>query len=126
MKFYPVTSKTAGTDSLNSEYASAHPVGVIRVGSDHLFFRVRFRTYCIPFSDIKRAFRRVMEVPAKMCCGEGSFAIENLVLCDDGKELAVIQLPGTKAARLLMEELKSKMPDADFSAPAAKDNEQNG
>ena len=68
-------------------------------------------------------FRRVMEVPAKMCCGKGNFAIENLVLCDNEKELAVIQLPGTKAARLLMEELKEKIPGAVFSAPSAKESE---
>ncbi|MBE5996418.1 MAG: hypothetical protein E7240_03560 [Lachnospiraceae bacterium] len=65
-----------------------------------------------------------MEVPAKMCCGEGSFAIENLVICDDDKELAVIQLPGTKAARLLMEELKKKMPDTVFSAPSSGETAQ--
>jgi len=124
MKFYPVIQNTVSPDSLNAEYTSAHPVGVIRVGDSHLFFRVRLRTYYIPFTDIKRAFRRVMEVPAKMCCGEGSFAIENLVICDDDKELAVIQLPGTKAARLLMEELKKKMPDTVFSAPSSGETAQ--
>ena len=105
--------------SLSEEYASAHAVGVVRAGNEHLFFRVRLRTYFIRYDCIKRAFRRVTEVPAKMCCGEGNFAIENLVLCDSEKELAVIQLPGTKAARLLMEELKGKMPHADFSAPSS-------
>ena len=117
MKFYPVKSSIPNEAALKEEYDAAHEVGILRVGLTILFFRVRLRTYYIPFSDITRAFRRVMEVPAKMCCGRGNFAMENLVVCDDEKELAVIGLPGTKAARLLMEELREKMPDVIFSAP---------
>ena len=117
MKFTNVTDTKLEESALREEYKNAHEVGVIRAGDAVLFFRVRFKTYYIPFADIRRIFRRVMEVPAKMCCGRGDFAIENLVVCDENKELAVIQLPGEKAAKLLIAELKKKLPEVDFSAP---------
>ena len=116
MKFYPASALSLDSSVLEQDYRSAHEVGVIRAGTSALFFRSRFKTYYVPYEAICRCFRRVQEVPAKMCCGEGNFAVENLVVCDDMKELAVIQLPGTKAARLLLEELKGKIPHAVFRA----------
>ena len=119
MKFYQAALSSIEDTVLETEYRSAHEIGVIRLGTSVLFFRVGFRHYYIPYHEIARCFRRVMEVPAKMCCGKGNFAIENLVICDKEKELAVIQLPGTKAARILMEELREKLPHALFRAPEA-------
>ena len=127
MHFLPVTENTRsaaawpGDETLTKEYRAAHAVGVFRVGSDHLFFRAGLKYYAIPCAAVTRFFRRVQQVPAKMCCGQGNFQIESLVLCGransaDGPEteLAQIQLPGVKAARLLMEELQEKLPHAAF------------
>ena len=125
MKFYPVKTLIEDSASLEEDYRSARAFGLLRAGSSGIFFRVRLKTYYIPYSDIRRAFRRVMSVPARMCCGRGNFEIEHLVVCDEEKELAVIQLPDTKAARILMELLREKMPDASFAAPK-KDDKENG
>ena len=123
MHFLSVSENTApalpADPALTEEYRAAHAVGVFRVGADHLFFRAGLKYYAIPCAAVTRFFRRVQQVPAKMCCGKGNFQIESLVLCGraaDGSEaeLAQIQLPGVKAAKLLMEELKEKLPDAEF------------
>ena len=62
-----------------------------------------------------------MQVPARMCCGRGNFEIEHLVICGDGdKELMQVQLPGSKAARILMDELEERVPEAQFGRPVQK------
>lgn len=121
MKFYSLTTTSADTSaSLEAEYKSAREIGIIKLGESCLFFRKKLRKYYIPYKDITRCFRRVMTVPAKLCCGKGEFAIEHLVLYAKDTEVAQIQLPGTKAARMLIEELKVKVPDAQFSRPDEK------
>jgi hypothetical protein len=58
-------------------------------------------------------------VPAKLCCGKGDLEVENLVICGDKGELAQIQLPGTRAAKVLMEELENLIPEAEFGRPSS-------
>ena len=90
----------------------------MRTGSSNLFFRAGLRHYVIPFSEITGLFRRINVVPAQLCCGKGDLEMESLVVVADGREVAVIQLPGKKAARALIAELKEKLPEVDFSVPA--------
>ncbi|MCR5162089.1 MAG: hypothetical protein K6C06_09990 [Lachnospiraceae bacterium] len=112
MRFYPVTTAAADEAVLREEYKNARPIGVLRVGDSALFFRARLKTWYIPFTDITRCFRRVELVRATMCCGKGNMQMENLVVCGEGdRELAQIQLPGTRAAKGVMEELKEKLPE---------------
>lgn len=119
MKFYPLTDTQVDSDQLASEYKAAREIGKIKLGELRLYFKAGLKTYYIPYHDITRLFRRVMEVPAKLCCGKGDFEIEHLVICGPGdKELAQIQLPGTKAARILMDELKQLVPEAEIGCPA--------
>ena len=126
MKFYSVvenTSEEKDSESLEKEYKEAREFGVVRVGAGHLFFRAKLKHYFIPYTQIYRCFRRVMAVPAKMCCGRGDFEMENLVICGNGDvELAQIQLPGKRAAQELMKELKFRMPNGNFSVPPKKEN----
>ena len=117
MKFNPLTESAVDTAVLENEYKSARQIGAIRLGDTCFMFKSRMKNYYIPYSEIKRCFRRVMGVNLKMCCGKGEMQVENLVIGNDEKELAVIQLPGTRAAQELMKDLKERMPDCDFSAP---------
>lgn len=117
MKFYPLRKVCRDPALLQADYETAREIGVIRTGKEFLFFRVRLKHYYIPYAGITRCFRRALLVPASMCCGRGNLQIENLVICSGDEELAVIQLPGTRAARELMKELKLRMPDTDFSVP---------
>ena len=120
MKLYSMKQEPSRDPELLAEYEKAREIGVVRVGETTFFFRVRLRVYYIPYSDIRRCFRRVFLVPANMCCGKGNLEMENLVICGEEGELAQIQLPGTRAAKELMKVLREKMPEADFSGPAKK------
>ena len=125
MRFYSLTGDQVEQDQLDSEYKTAQEIGKVKMGELRLFFRAGIKTYYIPYHSIHRLFRRVLAVPAKMCCGRGEFEIENLVICgEQDQELAQIQLPGKKAAQILMEELKQRVPEAEFGRPAAAAPEQ--
>ena len=116
MKFFQITAP-AEEAALQEDYQKAHKIGVLSIGDAFLFFRIRLRTYFIPFSDIRRCFRRVMLVPARMCCGRGDLEVENLVVCGDNGELAQIQLPGAKAGKAAIAELREKLPGIAFTKP---------
>lgn len=124
MRFYPLTKQAEEKGDLLSEYKAAWEVGVIRLGEKHLYFRKFRKVYYIPYTEIRNCFRRVMLVPAKLCCGKGEFKVENLVICTEEGELAQIQIPGTKAAKILMAELKKRVPHAQFTKPNA--SSENG
>lgn len=120
MKFYPLISGAEPPDGLASEYKAAREIGRIRMGELRLFLRAGLRTYYIPYTEVRRCFRRVQLIPAKMCCGRGDLEVENLVVCGDAGELIQVQLPGTKAAKILMKELEERIPEAEFGKPAAE------
>ena len=52
-----------------------------------------------------------------MCCDNVELEIEYLVVMADGRELIEVQLPGQKAARMMLEELKGTVSGVEFSAP---------
>ena len=112
MKFESLTSPAADAASLQEEYKQAREIGKLRLGQRNLFVRAGLKAFYIPYADIRRYFRRVMQVPAKLCCGKGNFEIENLVICGDSGELVQVQLPGTKAAKIVMDELAQLAPNA--------------
>ena len=112
MKFCPLSTVTAEPEGLQEEYKAGREIGKIRLGQSHFFFRSMRKIFYIPYTGIRRYFRRVMLVPAKLCCGKGEFQIENLVICGDAGELAQIELPGTQAAKVLMECMNELAPDA--------------
>ena len=118
MRFYSLTKqdKTA-PEELKAQFRSGHQVGVVCVGQDYLFVRKRLKTYFVSYTDAERIFRRVQTVHVNMCCEQGDLQFDYLVVMLDGKEVLEAQLPGAKAAKLLMEELKETRPDCDFTAP---------
>jgi hypothetical protein len=120
MRFCPLVSGNDDPESLNSEYRTAREIGKVRLGELHLFLRAGMKTYYIPYREVRRCFRRVQLISARMCCGRGNFEVENLVVCgENDEELMQVQLPGAKAAKILMEELQARIPEAEFGKPAA-------
>ena len=118
MKFKELRGDTAAkADTLSEEYKAAHSYGVAAVGTEHLFVKKGFSVYYIAYRDAERIFRRVRRVNAMMCCENGELEFEYLVVMDQGRELIEIQLPGKKAARMLMDELKATVPEGNFAAP---------
>lgn len=120
MNFYPIVSAAENTAELASEYKGAREIGKIRIGDSYLFCRNGLKTYYIPYSDVHRCFRRVLEVPVRNACIGGDFSIENIVVCGEGDvELLQVQLPGAKAAKITYEELKTRIPHAKFGKPGS-------
>ena len=120
MRFYPLVKTAAKEDAaaLASEYKAAREIGKIRLGELRLYFRAGLKTYYIPYRDVRRCFRRVQLIPAKMGRGQSDFRLENLVICGDGGELAQLQLPGEQAGKTLLEELQKRIPEAEFGKPS--------
>ena len=119
MRFYPLLETAQEDPALDGEYRDAREIGKIKMGELHLFFKKGLKTYFIAYHDVHRLFRRIEAVPVRMCCGRGTLEIENLVVCGEGdKELAQVQLPGKKAAQILMKELTERVPEAQIGKPA--------
>lgn len=117
MKFYDLDQNrvTDALGEMEQDYKAGREIGIVRLGASHLYFRRMRKVYFVPYEAIRRCFRRVMLVPARLCCGKGDLEVENLVLCTDEGEAAQIQLPGAKAGKILLEELKARIPDAEFT-----------
>ena len=124
MKYTSLTSQAEEKTLLESEYAQAYAVGKLRLGRERLYFRTGLKIYYIPYRDIRRYFRRVTQVPAKLCCGRGNFEIESLVVCDGERELAQIELPGSRAAKAVMARLAELAPDAAVGPARAEPPQQ--
>lgn len=118
MKYCPLVSEEKDRNALESEYKGAREIGKVGLGELHLFFRSGRRIYYIPYRDVRRCFRRVQLVPARLFRFRGDLQVENLVVCGEQGELAQIQLPGTRAAKDLMKELEQRIPEAEFGKPA--------
>ena len=118
MKFINLTDGVKSDSSeLAREYRSSHSYGVTVVGNENLFVKKGLKIYYISYKDADRIFRRVRRVNAMMCCENGELEIEYLVVSAEGRELIEIQLPGQKAARMMMEELKGSVEGVEFMAP---------
>ena len=112
MRLEPLAAE-AETSDLQAEFRTAREIGRLRLGTAHLFLRTGTTVRYIPYCRIRRYFRRVEDVPLKLCCGRGSMASESLVVCGDSGELAQVPLPDTRAARIVMERMAQLAPDAD-------------
>lgn len=121
MNFYSLEQvKATQKQDMEQDYKAGREIGIVRLGKEHLYFRRIRKIYYVPYTDIRRCFRRVMRVPAKLCCGRGDLEVENLVICTDQGEVAQLQMPGAKAGKILLKELKDRMPDIAFTPEKPK------
>lgn len=125
MGFASLNQNNIDKSVLKSEYAAAHKIGIASVGEKIFFFKKGFKVYYIPYTDIKRAFRRVYLVPAKMCCASGELQVEYLALWSEAGEIAQIALPGKKAAEILIKEMKEKAPEIDYYCPKKEEKTED-
>ena len=116
MKFHAVASELAPEVAV-AGYKEGREIGKARLGAKALYFREKLTVYYIPYEDMTRVFRRVLLIPAKMCCGRGDFEVENIVICTEKGEVAQIQLPGERAGKIMLEELAKRAPHAEVGKP---------
>ena len=128
MRFIPLARESADAAAVrdwSAEYKAGHRIGALSLGTGALFFRKAFTVYVVPYTKIRRYFRRVLAIPARIgCCTGGELRVENLVVCVSDasgaeREAAQIQLPGERAAKIVMEELRRLAPDAASGKPDA-------
>lgn len=117
MKFCPLKTPAAEPAALAAEYRAGRKTDVLRLGERRLFVRKQLKIYYISYEEIDRFFRRVLMVPVRVSCCGGEMAVEHLVICSGGEELAVILLRDPRMAKPLMEALKEKAPHAEASRP---------
>ncbi len=123
MKFFTVAGEGISDVMLENEYMNSRSIGKLKIGDAHLFFRSGFKTYTLAGKDLERVYRRVMLVPARMCCGRGELAVEHIVLETGGSVAAQIQMPGERAAKAALEAIKAIAPDAQYRCPSGKEGE---
>ncbi|MCR5735756.1 MAG: hypothetical protein K6G22_14205 [Lachnospiraceae bacterium] len=125
MKFHSLTKEnSADKEVLRSQFDAGHQIGIICVAKDYLFVKKGFKTYYIAYKDTDRIFRRVRSYTVNMCCEQGDLTFEYLIISRDEKELIEAQLPGEKAARMLLEEIKEAYPEGVFAAPPRKEEKE--
>ena len=74
------------TQEVNSDYEGSKVFDNLRVGSLGVYFRDGLRIKHIPYDCMDRAFIRVQENTARMCCGRADFSYFRMVFVHDGKE----------------------------------------
>lgn len=126
MKFCPLKTAAGDTAGLAAEYRSAKKTDVFRLGECHVFFRKKMSVYYVSYEEIDRIFRRVLMVPMRVSCCGGEMAVEHIVLCSGGAELAVVMLSDPRTAPSVMEALKERAPHAECGKPPAEDGGENG
>lgn len=118
MKFYSLTKKDNTDDkTLKAHFDSGHRIGAVCVADDYIFVKKRLRTYFIAYKDADRIYRRVRTYMVNMCCEQGDLRFDYIIIYKDGNELIEAELPGEKAARMLLDEIKEKAPSLNFAAP---------
>jgi hypothetical protein len=121
MIFKSVVPSDVPSDVLKKEYKNREDkeVANVKLSTNYLFFKTGFRTYFIAYKDIHRFFRRVVMVSAKIGCCNGEMPVDYVVICDQNdKELIQIQMPGEKAAKALIDEMKIRLTHAKFGKPS--------
>lgn len=126
MKFCPLKTAEAGDSALAAEYRGAQKMDIFRLGETHLFFRRKMSVFYIAYGELDRFFRRVLMVPMRVSCCGGEMAVEHIVLCSGGEELAVVLLADPRMAPSVMEALKERAPRAECVKPPAADGGGNG
>lgn len=117
MKFYSLLDKKAYEEDLSELFSKGHRVGAVTVSENGIFVKKGLKTYYIAYNNAERIFRRVRMVDANVCCGKGQMNFDYLVVMADNKEVLEVQLPGSKAAKLIFDEMKGLSPETDFEAP---------
>ena len=113
MKFISINNIESQIQDLNEDYKKAKKYVNVYLGDDFLFLKNGFNRYYISYNSLKYAFRRVMVVPI----GKKEIQVDYLIIADKRKELAQIKLAGRKVAIDIIEELKQKAPNANFTCP---------
>jgi len=100
------------------EQAGRH-LGNMTVGTDHLFWKKGLSRYAMPYSDIRRYWRRIEQVNGKTGCCSNDFSMHFLIVRTDEEELklSIGDSLYRQEPEQLMEALAELLPDVPSGKP---------
>lgn len=93
-----------------ADYEAAKVFDKLRVGRLGVYYRDGFKTVCIPYDYIHRAFIRIQEVNGRLCCGNTTLAYYRMVFVHDGKEFADVISEKEEAMDAALECIRASAP----------------
>ena len=129
MAFYSLVSGKVNKSShhdLSGELREGHTIGPVTVSKNNLFIKKGLRRYYIVYEAAQKIFRRIRRLHANICCGDGDIEVDYLVVMAGDNELIEVTLPGRKAAKQLMDEIKQAAPLLDTTAPVRAESDDEG
>jgi len=113
MKYISINNIESENELLNNDFKNSNKYVNVRLGETFLFIKNGFKTFYISYETMKYVFRRVKVVNM----GKREIHVDYLVIADKRKEFAEIKLAGHNIAVEIMEQLKNKAPNANFTCP---------
>lgn len=104
---------------LNADYEAAEKFDRIKVGTQGVYYRDGLRTCFLSYKDFERAFIRIHEVNAKLCCGKTEFQYFRMVFVRDGKEIANVMSENEKAMDQALARIAENSPSTLIGVPTA-------
>lgn len=79
-RFYRMDGSVVSDVSVMEDWRGADVVGMLRLGQRGCYFTKGLKNCCVFYTEIDRAFERIREVTAGICCGAMKMAKESVVL----------------------------------------------
>ncbi len=102
--------KKQENQELDRAFEQAQPYGRLKLADQYLFWKKGFSWYVTKLDQVVRAYRRVEEVDADLCCGQMNLNIQYLVLVLQDRQELVLRIGDgvQREAEQLFEALKQK------------------
>lgn len=108
--FAGLEGKLSGPE-YDRDFESAERIDKLWVGSLGVYYKDGFKTRCIRYSEMERAFIRIQGVKSRMCCGQANFEYSRMVFVCGGKEYADVMTEDNKAMDRALEVIAKKAPE---------------
>lgn len=92
-----------------ADYAAAPGFDRVKVGTLGVYATQTIRTHFYPYSELDRAFIRIYEGTARLCCGSLGYNYTSLVLEKGDKQLAEIYTENESALRAALPLIREKL-----------------
>lgn len=102
-----------------ADFEAAQKYDKLKVGKLGVYYKDGFKTRYFAYDQLERAFIRVQDVNARMCCGQASFSYARMVLVSGGKEYADVMTENEKALDEALAAIAQAAPGLPIGVPRA-------
>lgn len=92
----------------------------LQLAEEELLYRKGLKWKTIALADIARAYRRVEEVTARVCCGIADFSTHYIMLVSGSGETVKVEMSAEGKAKEFLEALRQQAPHIAIGLPATK------